>query len=325
MMLSTISMNNDSFIDTLWIHPNRIRFQHSKIRPYFSSCGRSIQQTLDEIRSGMIRPYDLPYIQVVRCHQTNNTESTTTFTNKKNTKKRNNNIRKNRNKKCDDKSEQRNEQNEEDIMTTNPKSSSVENHEGEEWYVSLNNRRLYVLKQCYQEGLLASTSHLIPVRLRPFKSMAETKRYTVQNCSLHATIMTEDHNSESIKQKISRQPAKPKNQDSSQQQDTIDICNRESNPTIIRDHEQGCDGSTTTSDHIPEYSEENHPPEQDGKDENADNDEGDDDDDYDDDDSDEEIDNNIIMIRRSSNNNRRNNNHQQKNRRDQNRFGALLL
>lgn len=113
----------------LWVDPNRIRFQHSKIRPYFSSCGRSIEETLREIRTGLIKATDLPPILVLVG--------------------------------------------------------------SDDWYFSLNNRRLYVLKICRDEGLLEGTNNTIPVRIRQPKSASERARYTVENCSLHAKLMKE--------------------------------------------------------------------------------------------------------------------------------------
>lgn len=47
------------------IDPERLRFQHSKIRSQFSGCGRSLQETLDAIREGEMSPHDLPPIQVI--------------------------------------------------------------------------------------------------------------------------------------------------------------------------------------------------------------------------------------------------------------------
>ncbi|KAG5189856.1 hypothetical protein JKP88DRAFT_300658 [Tribonema minus] len=47
------------------IDPDRIRFAHSKIRPVFSGCGRSLQTTLEEIRSGATKITDLPVITVI--------------------------------------------------------------------------------------------------------------------------------------------------------------------------------------------------------------------------------------------------------------------
>jgi hypothetical protein len=50
--------------ELLYISPSRIRYQHSRIRPTFSGCGRSVTDTLDEIRRGELNPWDLPVIQV---------------------------------------------------------------------------------------------------------------------------------------------------------------------------------------------------------------------------------------------------------------------
>jgi hypothetical protein len=50
--------------ELLYISPSRIRYQHSRIRPTFSGCGRSVTDTLDEIRRGELNPWDLPIIQV---------------------------------------------------------------------------------------------------------------------------------------------------------------------------------------------------------------------------------------------------------------------
>jgi hypothetical protein len=57
------------------------------------------------------------------------------------------------------------------------------------WYFSLNNRRLWVLKRCREEGLLQDNQ--IAVRVRPPKSASETSRYTVENCALEAKLMRE--------------------------------------------------------------------------------------------------------------------------------------
>lgn len=103
----------------------------------FSGCGRSVQQTLDDIRTGKISPNDLPPIQV--------------------------------------------------IVSTDTSS------EGQPWYFSLNNRRLWVFKECQKEGLLERQNNKIKVRIRAFKSKREQERYTVQNCSLEAKFIREKH------------------------------------------------------------------------------------------------------------------------------------
>ena len=50
--------------DLIWVDPARVRFQHSRIRPYFSGCGRSVHETLDAMRQGKVQPQDIPPIQV---------------------------------------------------------------------------------------------------------------------------------------------------------------------------------------------------------------------------------------------------------------------
>jgi hypothetical protein len=48
----------------LSVDPERVRFQHARIRPYFSGCGRSVVETLESIRREELKPEDLPPIQV---------------------------------------------------------------------------------------------------------------------------------------------------------------------------------------------------------------------------------------------------------------------
>lgn len=57
------------------------------------------------------------------------------------------------------------------------------------WYFSLNNRRLWVLKQCREEGLLEN--NLIRVRVRQPKSGSEEERYTLENCAVEAKFIRE--------------------------------------------------------------------------------------------------------------------------------------
>jgi len=117
-----------------------VRYQHSKIRPFFSGCGRSVEQTLNDIRIGKISPNDLPPIQVILGDVT---------------------------------------------------ALQKDDPEGEQWYYSLNNRRLWVLKQCRAEGLLEMQNNEIRVRIRSAKCKREQERYTVQNCSLDAKFIRE--------------------------------------------------------------------------------------------------------------------------------------
>lgn len=56
--------------------------------------------------------------------------------------------------------------------------------------------RLWVLKRCKEENLLAKTNGLIKVRVREPKSQNERQRYTIQNCSLDATFIREATNTD---------------------------------------------------------------------------------------------------------------------------------
>ena len=123
----------------LRIDPDRIRFQHSRIRPFFSGCGRGVQETLDQIRDKQISASDLPHIQVI--------------------------VGK-----------------DDDENTSDEKGP---------WYFGLNNRRLWVLKKCKEEGLLPDADQLILVRARGPKSYDEEERYTIKNCALQAKFMRE--------------------------------------------------------------------------------------------------------------------------------------
>ena len=128
-----IDSNRNGWIS---IDPRHIRYQHSRIRPHFSGCGRSVHQTLEDIRQDKIKPTDLPPIQVLV-------------------------------------------------------GRSEHNNKVGPWYFSLNNRRLWVLKQCREEGLLERDGNLIRVRVREAKSAAELERYTVKNCALEAKFIRE--------------------------------------------------------------------------------------------------------------------------------------
>jgi hypothetical protein len=123
--------NADGGDDLVSVDPARVRFQHARIRPHFSGCGRSVVQTLDDIREGKLKPEDLPPIQVL----------------------------------------------------VGPK------EDGQRWYFALNNRRLWVLKRCREEGLLENDQ--IRVRVRQPKSNAESERYTLKNCAVEAKFMRE--------------------------------------------------------------------------------------------------------------------------------------
>eukprot|EP00658_Telonema_sp_P-2_P076254 TRINITY_DN6643_c0_g1_i2.p1 TRINITY_DN6643_c0_g1~~TRINITY_DN6643_c0_g1_i2.p1 ORF type:complete len:117 (+),score=43.47 TRINITY_DN6643_c0_g1_i2:221-571(+) len=66
--------------------------------------------------------------------------------------------------------------------------------DGVRWFFGLNNRRLWVLKQLREDGLLPDG--LVKVRVRGFKSDAEAGKYTVENCGLEAKFMREKQEGE---------------------------------------------------------------------------------------------------------------------------------
>ena len=107
------------------VDPSIIRFQHARIRPFFSGCGRSVIETLKEASENIeIAKQKIPPIQTLLI-------------------------------------------------------------DGE--YYSLNNRRLWVWKECQNKGLVQK----IRVRVRNPKSEAERQRYTPTNCALNAKFMYE--------------------------------------------------------------------------------------------------------------------------------------
>ena len=119
------------------VDPARCRFQHSKIRPIFSGCGRDVSQVLEDIKSGKTDLQDLPPIQVLVGDY------------------------------------------------------SDDDDDGSIWYFSLNNRRLWILKQLRDGGYLEKQGNKVKVRVRQPKSQSERERYSIANCALNAKIMVE--------------------------------------------------------------------------------------------------------------------------------------
>jgi hypothetical protein len=51
--------------DLVHLRPSQILYTFSKILPYFSGCGRTLQSTLDQVASGEMTAHDLPAIAVI--------------------------------------------------------------------------------------------------------------------------------------------------------------------------------------------------------------------------------------------------------------------
>ena len=105
------------------IDPSVIFFTHARIRPFFTGCGRRVEDTLMDLRNGSLTVDALPKITVI-CNEGN--------------------------------------------------------------YYSLNNRRLYVLKELRSSGTLMVIKARLKVALD-----REKDRYTVERMSLSARIMKE--------------------------------------------------------------------------------------------------------------------------------------
>ena len=170
------------------VDPARVRFQHSRIRPIFSGCGRSVEGTLEEIRKGKVKPSDLPPIQVIVGR---------------------------------------------DDMTSS---------DGP-WYFSLNNRRLWVLKRCREEGLLPNNQ--IFVRVRKPKSEQEALRYSIENCALEAKIISEKAKSTKPEGNMMTQGSKQEDEETIEEE-TPSIQTRE-NANIIDDENSTDDDSSDDS------------------------------------------------------------------------------
>ncbi len=108
-----------------FIDPIEVYFTHSRIRPFFSGCGRRVLDTLSDIENGRLDLSSLPTITIL---------------------------------------------------------------ENGQFFFSLNNRRLYVLKELRKKGLLPNDQ--IRVRIKQANPQ-ECTRYVVGKCALNASIMKE--------------------------------------------------------------------------------------------------------------------------------------
>ena len=52
-------------MESIEINPDCIRFTHSRIRPFFSGCGKRIEDSILELKSGCTKIEDIPQITVI--------------------------------------------------------------------------------------------------------------------------------------------------------------------------------------------------------------------------------------------------------------------
>jgi hypothetical protein len=170
------------------LRPSEILYTYSKVLPYFSGCGRTLEGTLAEIESGAIKASDLPAIAVIAAEMPVKGE--------------------------DKKSDARDDDgwsSDEDARGKRGKGKSVSRRGGgddkggggrkknalvpqkETKFFSTNNRRLWVLKQCEARGLLGPEG-TVGVRLqRPdvAKRMVEkgTRSFRVERATSVVKIL----------------------------------------------------------------------------------------------------------------------------------------
>ena len=106
-----------------------LHFTHARVRPYFSGCGRRLEETLSMIDKGEMDISSLPIITILH------------------------------------------------------------NGNSDDYYFSLNNRRLWVIKQLHERGFFDGGKKL-KVRMKEALPR-ERERYTKEKCSLSARIMKE--------------------------------------------------------------------------------------------------------------------------------------
>ncbi|CAM9637813.1 unnamed protein product, partial [Phaeothamnion confervicola] len=139
------------------VDPRRIRFAHSRIRPVFSGCGRTLNATIEEVKTGQTSLSDIPTITVIEGPKKEKNDNRTADEDVDDGGRRRGRGRK----------------------------APAENND-EPWFFSLNNRRLYVFKELRDMGLLPCNT--VRVRARAPKPH-ECKRYTLERCAERATVM----------------------------------------------------------------------------------------------------------------------------------------
>ena len=146
----------------------QIRFMHAKVCPYFSGCGRLIEDTLREIREGKLKASALPRIVVMvnDLVQSAGGKGSKSGKNKKRSK-----GKRRRGRGYDSEDEEIEE-------------GASERSADQPRYFSLNNRRLYVFKELAKEGLLPPLR--VRARFLSRESAKQQRKYSAARCSLWA-------------------------------------------------------------------------------------------------------------------------------------------
>lgn len=170
------------------LDPNDIYFAHSRVRPVFTGCNKLIETTIQEIVDGVTTINDIPYITVIE-----NIDVEIPPLNASNDA----NPRKKGNKKGQRGHRGDDDDQDEEIPYVPTTKKGQKKHASEPpstgqpapFYVSLNNRRLFMFKKLRAMGVITT----IPVQLKPALAR-EKMKYTKQNCSLNARLMGKSAN-----------------------------------------------------------------------------------------------------------------------------------
>ena len=158
------------------VNPSLVFFSYAKIRPVFSGCGRAVAATLADIVAGRLNPHDLPSIAVIRGPRPTTRQAETTAEG----------------------------DNEDDDSSRGRRAGPKKKRGGrqglaaskeEAVYFSMNNRRVWVLKRCVEQGLLGGGG-MVAARLRPdtvaLKLLEKGSRtFRLDRCTLTAEFLSE--------------------------------------------------------------------------------------------------------------------------------------
>ena len=188
------------------LRPSQILYTYSKVLPYFSGCGRTLQSTLDQIASGELKASDLPAISVIGAEVPVGVGiGTDGGKDGSNKKKSQQNQDDDGWSSSDDDDGGRGRRNTNKRGGKNKRSGGgggggggggKKGAEKETKFFSTNNRRLWVLKQCEERGLLGSEG-TVGVRLqRPDVSrrMVEkgTRSFRIERATDKVTLIKVD-------------------------------------------------------------------------------------------------------------------------------------
>lgn len=150
--------------------PSTIYFTHARVRPVFTGCNKRIQETLDEIVAGTTKITDIPYITVIEnFERPAEAEEESEEEEDGRKRRKGGGGRGKRGGAAGGKGK------------GGAKPASTE---GEPFYFSLNNRRLFLFKTLKERGVIDT----VMVQVKPALER-ERAKYTRERCVLRAKLM----------------------------------------------------------------------------------------------------------------------------------------